>query len=73
MRVFCFHNQWNKKKKIAECKEYSKYVYVEEVGVAMLPVKSKANVVAHCGVLETVLIIGGTKAHEMEFPHMVIV
>lgn len=58
-----------------ECREYSKYVYVnDESGPAMfvVPTSKKEEKVAKCGIVETTLIVGGVKVNnELEFPHMV--
>jgi len=56
---------------IAECKEYSKYVYVNEASPIMSASSSQSNLVSKCGIVETPLIVGGKRVYEIEFPHMV--
>lgn len=59
---------------LSVCREYSEYVYVnDESGPAMsvLPMR-KMEKVPKCGIVETTLIVGGTRVtNELEFPHMV--
>lgn len=54
----------------SECKEYSKYVYVNEPSPVM-SVSSQMDLVSKCGIVETPLIVGGQGVNEIEFPHMV--
>ncbi|XP_070500853.1 serine protease snake-like [Chironomus tepperi] len=55
---------------INECKEYSKYVYVNEASPVMDAFSSQSNLVSKCGIVETPLIVGGDQVNENEFPHM---
>jgi hypothetical protein len=58
---------------IAECQEYSKYVYVNEQSpvLSMTAADDQSNKVSKCGIVETPLIVGGQRVNENEFPHMV--
>ncbi|KAL7010714.1 hypothetical protein ACKWTF_016849 [Chironomus riparius] len=53
-----------------KCKEYSKYVYVNEGSPIMSASSSQYNLVSKCGIVETPLIVGGQRVNEIEFPHM---
>lgn len=53
-----------------ECKEYGNLVYVDEAA-PVLRIDAGSNKVSKCSIVETPLIVGGTKAKPMEFPHMV--
>lgn len=55
-----------------ECAEYGKLVYVNELS-PVLHVDTKLESVSKCGIVEVPLIIGGVKAVDNEFPHMVVI
>lgn len=60
----------NKYQSLAECDEYAKYVYVDEVS-PVLSASSQLDSISKCGIVETPLIVGGQRVNEIEFPHMV--
>lgn len=56
---------------VKECIEYSEYVYAKDYGnFILLPRMNRENI-STCSIVEQPLIIGGVKAAEKEFPHMV--
>lgn len=55
----------------SECEEYAKLVYADEQNPT-LHVSADKQMVSKCGIVAVPLIIGGVKASENEFPHMVI-
>lgn len=55
---------------ILECREYAKYVYVNE-NSPVLRASAKSDTISKCGIVETPLIVGGQRVNENEFPHMV--
>lgn len=56
---------------IPECLEYSKYVYSEQSGLTLLA-RSQTRNISQCHIDAIPLVVGGEPAHDMEFPHMVI-
>lgn len=55
-----------------ECQEYGKLVYQSEQS-PILGVDAGVNSVSKCGIVETPLIVAGTKAQLAEFPHMALI
>lgn len=64
------HATIEKVRVISECEEYAKLVYADEQNPT-LHVNSQTHSISKCGVVAVPLIIGGVKASENEFPHMV--
>ncbi|XP_008548214.1 serine protease snake, partial [Microplitis demolitor] len=68
--IFNFYLNWEEES--SECQEYAKLVYAVE-DVPVLRIDAGTNTVSKCGIVETPLIVGGTKAKPMEFPHMALI
>ncbi|XP_063706429.1 serine protease snake-like [Culicoides brevitarsis] len=55
-----------------KCQEYGKLVYESESSPT-LHLEASSNSVSKCGIVETPLIVAGTKAKLAEFPHMALI
>lgn len=55
---------------ILECEEYAQLVYADEQNPT-LHVAAQQHSVSQCSIVAVPLIIGGVRAAENEFPHMV--
>ncbi|XP_063992944.1 serine protease snake-like [Diachasmimorpha longicaudata] len=55
-----------------KCQEYAELVYTSELA-PVLRIGATSNIVSHCGIVDTPLIVGGVQAKHREFPHQAII